>query len=305
MALASVAAARRSAPGSIACLFVLIIALSASRTPVYPAILRVTRAIGGDYALLPYVQFSLSAFSAIVLFLVAQVSGFKPWEALLISAPLAVAGILWEYTSQMMTEVVTVSVFIAAAALTLLIAARGPTIGRNILLAVAITAASLSPPAFLFLVLTCPLAIFLVSPGLRSGTTLRYLLGQSTCESWMGCVGGSHSRRQSEGLLHPLSASGAVTKGRLLGTVYPLFTCFACAAMSVSVFWSRLVKGKPSEVSELQRAIAFCTIALLFLASGMLLVSFVEMPLKRYILAVSPLLPGAILLVSVEWALRA
>jgi hypothetical protein len=90
-----------------------------------------------------------------------------------------------------------------------------------------------------------------------------------------------------------------VFKGTVMGSLYPLSVAFASLIIATMTFVAH-VSSRPLSVPRNGPAFAVCANALLLFAGGILLVSLVEMPLKRYIIAVSSLLPGAILLVTVK-----
>jgi hypothetical protein len=92
-----------------------------------------------------------------------------------------------------------------------------------------------------------------------------------------------------------------VVKGTILGSLYPLGVSFYCLMSVLALLFSRKMGERSQGDRSLGWAYALCAFALLFFGSGVLLVSLVEMPLMRYVVAVSPILPGAILLVTAKW----
>jgi hypothetical protein len=481
----------------------LMVALTSIRPPIYPAIIRAARVFDAKYAALPYIQHALFAAGALAFFWCCVLAGFKPWEALLLAAPLASSAILNELGNYMMPETAATSFAVAAAGLLILIAADGPTRLRMLCLSACVTCACLTRPAFLFLPLLAPMAVVLMAPSFRPGqhrigatktffstltwtcspllaySVLRFalvghfgivsfggvavagigtnpvVLDESTAmrlpsdemkrlatailekrrevssrnpahrplfvfnadsmskrpmaESWQQSFDPSiydvalpatrdFYRTSNAEVLNPdwrvinaklgelssatikqhktqylkwiwsvvqrgfqevfhyetggrllvgiafvalvlaligrgiaivlpgrrafylvitLGAVAAVfifnggaienlftnvswvVKGTVLGSLYPLAVAFSSLLITIAVFVSR-IGSRPIEAPRLAPAFATCALAILLFGSGVLLVSLVEMPLKRYIIAVSPLLPGAILLVSVK-----
>jgi hypothetical protein len=486
----------------------LAVALTSIRPPVYPAVVRTARLFGEGYAALPYMQYSLFATASAAYFFCCVLAGFKPWESLLLSAPLAGSAILKELGNYMMPETVGTAFCVAAAGLLILMASQGSTRVRNLCLSLCITCACLTRPAFLFLPLLAPVTVALMTPSFRrdnlcpgfsgqffttlawtSAPLLMYSLLRLALVGHFGIVsfGGvaiagigtnpvvldeptarglrsNEMRRLAEaildkrrevGLTNPanrplfvfsadsinkrplveawqqsfdpsiydvalpatralyqasnadvlnpdwtlinsklgqlssatisqhkaqyikwiasviqsgfqqvfhyetggrllvgiafmalvigliarsvliimrsrrgfyalivLGASGIVfvlnpgaiqnfttntlwvIKGTVLGSLYPLTVAFSSLLVMTAVFVYRVMR-RPIQLPRMAPAFATCALALLMFASGILLVSLVEMPLKRYIIAVSPLLPGAILLVSARLLQRA
>jgi hypothetical protein len=483
------------------------VALTSIRPPVYPAILRTARLFNEQYTALPYVQYALFAAASAAFFFCCVLAGFKPWESLLLSAPLAGSAILKELENYMMPETVGTAFCVAAAGLLILIASQGSTRARNICLSLCVTCACLTRPAFLFLPVLAPVAVLLMTPSFgevnqktgfsklffttlawTSAPLLMYSLLRLALVGHFGIVsfGGvaiagigtnpvvldeptakglqsNEMRQLAEAILdkrrevrltNPASrplfvffadsinkrpmveawqqsfdpsiydvalpatralyrASNAdvlnpdwmlinaklgqlssatirqhkaqyikwiasvvqsgfqrvfhyetggrllvgiafaavviglitrslllllpgrrcfyasmvvgasaviavlnpgtiqnfttnalwVIKGTVLGSLYPLTVAFSSLLVTAAIFVYHVVR-RPIELPRIAPAFAACALALLIFASGILLVSLVEMPLKRYIIAVSPLLPGAILLVSAKVAQR-
>jgi hypothetical protein len=92
-----------------------------------------------------------------------------------------------------------------------------------------------------------------------------------------------------------------VTKGALLGSIYPLFTVFLCFCISCAAFWRSVVRRRQPRRTSRTMAYAYGGFALLYFAAGIFLVSLVEMPLHRYVVPLSPFLQGAVLLMTVHW----
>jgi hypothetical protein len=89
-----------------------------------------------------------------------------------------------------------------------------------------------------------------------------------------------------------------VLRGCVLAIQFPLSMLGWACALTVYIF-VRSIRNTPVDgLVRLRRPLGFATLAAAHFLFGLLLVVMVEMPLERYIIALSPLLPGAILLLT-------
>lgn len=95
----------------------------------------------------------------------------------------------------------------------------------------------------------------------------------------------------------------ATVKGTVLGSLYPLFILYFALAVCAGN-WILFASGRrKSKDAVVHRATAYAALALLYFLAGMILIVMVEVPGKRYLIGLSPLLPGAVLLLSVRMIL--
>ncbi len=148
--------------------------LNSIRPPVYPAIVSLSGLLDRSYELLPELQYTFFSAAVVALFFTLVAVGFRAWEALLATAPLPQSAVLAEFGPLMLSEISGTSLAIISVSVSLLLSARGPSARRNLMLALIVFVTVLTRPAFLFLVVMCPLAILLLSPAFRPGKGRRH-----------------------------------------------------------------------------------------------------------------------------------
>ncbi|MEO8576612.1 MAG: hypothetical protein ABI556_07935 [Gemmatimonadales bacterium] len=90
-----------------------------------------------------------------------------------------------------------------------------------------------------------------------------------------------------------------MTKGTVLGTLFPLMIVVWGLISTFAKFW-QVVRGNGATPSRFDPALGYASLAFQYFAGGLLLVVLVEVPWERYLVALSLLMPGAILLLCVK-----
>lgn len=137
-------------------------ALTSIRTPGYPAFLKLASLFGGDHAVVPTLQM-LAYFGAAAVFLAAlRRAAASTGIALAAASSLLYANILHGYVETVATDTLAAALGILACAATISFSVRGGVLS-GLLLILSATAAWLVRPAYLFVIVLCPVLAVLAS----------------------------------------------------------------------------------------------------------------------------------------------
>jgi hypothetical protein len=108
----------------------------------------------------------------------------------------------------------------------------------------------------------------------------------------------------SENIANTIPVVSGLIRGLVLGSIFPLSMMLWAFAVCGKRFLSAARQRIGSSRTHVDAAAGYASILLLQFALGALLVVLVEQPSTRYLIALSPLMPGAILLLSVKVLLK-
>lgn len=143
-------------------------ALGHLRTPAYPAFLKATAFLGADQKGVPAAQMLLYFAAAAALFSALRQGTGATGVSLAAASGLLYANILQGYVSTVATDTLAAAAGIAACALTIRFVSR-PSFFSAVGIAAAASAGWLVRPAYLFLVVLCPLLAWLIGRARREG----------------------------------------------------------------------------------------------------------------------------------------
>lgn len=146
-------------------------ALTSIRTPGYPAFLKVASLFGGEHAAVPTLQTLVYFAAAALFFAILRRAAASTWIALAAASSLLYANILHGYVATVATDTLAAALGILACAATIAFAARGG-LWSGLLLGACAMAAWLVRPAYLFVIVLCPLLAGLAAPLVARGTVL-------------------------------------------------------------------------------------------------------------------------------------